>query len=350
MLTKADRSSYTALDFRQWQEGGTLVLTPKFQRKSVWTIPQRSYLIDTVLRGLPVPPIYLRVRQSDDKKRTIREVIDGQQRISSVLEYINGGYKLSRSLDAPYAGKDFEHLASNDQDQIVGYSFICESFSGIEDAEILEIFARLNTNSVALNGQELRNGRFFGPFKQAVYALAHEHLEFWRSNKILAEQPIARMADAELVGELLSAQLSGMGDKKRSLDRIYDEYDEKFPTRRDEEKKFRATIDVISDALGSELVNTEFHRRALFYALFCAASHRLYGLPKIDLETDASGKMSKEDRASLRAAVLHLSTIIVNKTTQAKYARFITASQRQTDNIQPRTILMTTLYKEAFPE
>ncbi len=200
MLTKADRSSYTALDFREWNESGTLVVSPKFQRRSVWTIPQRSYLIDTVLRGLPVPPIYLRVRQSDDKKRTIREVIDGQQRILAILEFLAGSYRLSRTLDADYAGKHYDQLAPADQEQLANYSFICESFAGIDDGKILEIFSRLNTNSVALAGQELRNGKFFGLFKQSVYSLAYEHVEFWRRNKILPEQQFILMGmQSELV-------------------------------------------------------------------------------------------------------------------------------------------------------
>ena len=50
--------------------------------------------------------------------------------------------------------------------------------------EVLEVFARLNTYSVALNKQELRNGRFFGLFKQSMYQLAYEHLEFWRRQRI----------------------------------------------------------------------------------------------------------------------------------------------------------------------
>lgn len=348
MITKADVSSYTALDFRQWHETQTLVLTPKFQRRSVWTLPQRSYLIDTIVRGLPVPPIYLRIRQSDDRKRTIREVIDGQQRIASILEFIDGGYKLSRALDAPYAGKSYSQMVPSDKDAVVAYAFICQSFSGIGDAEILEIFARLNTYSVALNGQELRNGKFFGPFKQAVYALAHEHLEFWRSNKILAEQPIARMADAELVGELLAAQMRGMGDKKRSLDPIYQEFDEVFAKRKEEEKRFRSCMDAISESLGSDLRETEFHRRALFYSLYCAVFHRMYRLPDTSLPSPASGKLSKDDRENLRGAVLELSSVLRGESGASLHAKFITASQRQTDNVQPRVIRLDTLYKVAF--
>lgn len=87
---KPDRASYAPLDFLDWRENQSLAVAPEFQRRSVWQRPAKAYLIDTLLRGLPVPPIYLRVRQSKEKSRLIREVIDGQQRISAVLDYIDG--------------------------------------------------------------------------------------------------------------------------------------------------------------------------------------------------------------------------------------------------------------------
>ena len=51
---------------------------------------KKSYLIDTLLKQMPVPPIFLRIAQTDNKKRIVREVIDGQQRISCVLDFIPG--------------------------------------------------------------------------------------------------------------------------------------------------------------------------------------------------------------------------------------------------------------------
>ena len=154
------------------------MIAPAFQRRGVWGRPARAYLIDTLLHRLPVPPIYLRVRQSEDKKRTVREVIDGQQRILAVLDFLDGKFALTRSLDPRYAGKEFDELEGAEQDAIRDYSFICEVFSGISDGAVLEIFARMNTYSVKLTEQELRNGRYFGFFKQSAYRLAHEHIEF----------------------------------------------------------------------------------------------------------------------------------------------------------------------------
>ena len=98
---------------------------------------------------------------------------------------------------------------------------MCLMFGDISDGEVLETFARLNTYAVKLNAQELRNGRFFGLFKQSAYTLAFEHVEFWRRNGIFSERNIARMLEVELTSELLIALLDGLQDKKnRSTDSI----------------------------------------------------------------------------------------------------------------------------------
>lgn len=127
-MNKPERSNYTSLDFVEWDDTKVLVLTPKFQRRGVWTDAARSLLIDTLIQGMPIPPIYLRVRQSDDKKRIVREVVDGQQRVASILKFVRGDLKLSRSLNKEWAGRRFSDLNAKFQDQIRQYSFNCEVF------------------------------------------------------------------------------------------------------------------------------------------------------------------------------------------------------------------------------
>lgn len=355
---KPDRSSYTALDFREWRAAASLVISPKFQRRPVWSTAQRSYLIDTILRGLPVPPIFLRVRQSDDKKKTVREVIDGQQRISAVLDYLSGEYALSKSVNSAAAGKRFAQLPQDDQDQVSEYPFACELFHGIDDATVLEIFARLNTYAVQLNAQELRNGRYFGHFKKLAYGLALEHLEFWRSNRILTEQNIARMADAELASELVIAQLLGLQDKKKSLDTTYEKYEEaEVPARKDHEKRFRLVLDEIRECFKEDLKDTEFRRRPMFYTLYCVVFHRLFGLPGISAATPKKGVLSAAERLGLRDAVLKLSKVLEDTKSPdgskpapppAALAPFVGASARQTDNLKPRQTRFKILYDTAF--
>src|SRR3954462_3736601 len=105
-----DRSVYRPNDFVAWRESQTLVITPKFQRRAVWKAAARSYFIDTMLRGMTVPPLYLRLNQNVKKTKVVREVIDGQQRVRSVLDFVRDQYRLSKSVGPEWQGKKFSQL------------------------------------------------------------------------------------------------------------------------------------------------------------------------------------------------------------------------------------------------
>ncbi len=351
-MERPEIAQYTVLDFNEWRQASSLILTPKFQRREVWKTPARSYFIDSLLNEITVPPISIRLSQSEDKKKTVREIIDGQQRLRAVLDYIDDKYALAKSLDNPDAGKRFSEIDEGRQRQILNYSFICEVFKNISDIEVLGIFARVNTYSVGLNAQELRNGRYFGQFKQSAYSLALEHLEFWRRHQIFGEASIARMLEVEFTSELMVAQIAGQQDKKKILDRFYAEHDEVFPERTHVENRFRAVIDAVNDSVGDNLVSSEFHRPPLFYSLFCVIFHKLYGLPGENIQTEKTRKLTKSDARALNEAVARLSDKIVSskqgEPVSERDMAFITACQRQTDNIKPRRIRFEKLYREAF--
>ena len=351
MMTKSERCNYATLDFVEWDGTRSLVLTPKFQRRGVWTDAARSLLIDTLIRGMPVPPIYLRVRQAEDKKRIIREVIDGQQRVGAVLRFVNDDFKLSKSLDKEWANKRFSDLGPKHQDQIRQYSFNCEVFQAISDQEVLDIFTRLNTYSIPLNNQELRNGKYFGYFKQSAYRLAHDYLEFWRKHGIFSERSIARMLEVEFTSELMIAQLDGLQDKKKSIDAFYEKYDDSFSEQRRVEARLSSTLDEIEEAVGAALDESEFVRVPLFYSLFCAVYHRTYGLPKFD-STTPKRPLTLAEKGQLASALAKLSELISNakegQEPSPSYSKFVTACLRQTDNLEPRRVRLQTLYREAF--
>lgn len=353
-MLKPNRSSYTAMELLDWTLSKTLSLTPKFQRRGVWQPAARSFFVDTLLRGMPVPPVYMRLTQSPQKDKVVREVIDGQQRISAVTSYMRDEYALSNSLVAPWRGKKFSQLEHSEQDDIRNYPFNAESFQGISDADVLEIFSRLNTYSVPLNNQELRNGKFFGNFKQAAYKLAYEHLEFWREGRIFTERGIARMEEVELVSELLAAAISGPQDGKKSLDTYYSKYDEEFKEKDVLIDRFRSTISTIVQSVGMGIEDTEFHRGPLFYSLFCVVYHRKYGMPSISLPRPAkvSAELKPAERDRLGQAVAYLSDVLVSSkegaVVEEPLGPFITAATRQTDNIKPRQTRFNVLYTRAF--
>ncbi len=352
-MEKPTISHHASQEFRDWNELGVLVITPKFQRREVWKTPARSYFIESLLCGIPIPPIFLRLGQSPEKKRVVREVIDGQQRLRAVLEFMEGKYALSKAVTR-YGGKRFADLAPEDQKKIETFTFLCEVFQQISDKDVLEVFARVNTYSVALNDQELRNGRYFGPFKKTAYALALDYLEFWRRHRIFSETSIARMLEVELTSELMVAILAGQQDKKKSISAFYEEYDEAFPTQRLVRARFTQAADEITNTLGDDLKDSEFRRVPLFYTLFCVVLHRLSGLPGENFPSPKRGRFTDSERTQIKDAVLVLSDKLAaakEGSTDSLSQRdqvFVTACLRQTDNIIPRKTRFEALYQQAF--
>lgn len=350
-LGRPRRAEYTPNDFLAFRESKTLVISPKFQRREVWRLPQRSYFIDTIIRGLPVPPLYLRETQAEDFTGMVREVIDGQQRLRSVLDYVDGTFAVSRTVGAPWGGLRFESLPDAARDRIRNYHFSCEVFQDISDAAVLDVFARMNTYSMPLNRQELRNGRYFGLFKQSSYELAREYLQFWRSERLFTEQAIARMLEVEFVSELLILIMAGLQDKKTSIDKFYADYDEEFPDRQAIERRFRTTMDELADAVGDILPRSEFRRIPPFYSLFGAVHHRMFGVPNLSLHTPGR-RLGRADKEALATAIERLSAFVEagrqGEEVPSRYQRFVTACLSQTDNIQPRLQRLNTIYEEAF--
>ena len=266
-MIKFDSRPYSINDFWEWEQRKELVLAPKFQRRSVWSDKARSYLIDTIIRGLPISKIFMRHDVDPKTRKSIREVVDGQQRIRSILSYLNDGFKISRTHNEELAKYYFSQLPEEVQRDFLKYQISVDVLFGTEDALVLDIFARLNTYTVRLNKQELLNAKFFGLFKSTVYSLGYEYLNFWTNNKILSNHEVTRMGEAELASELVIILLDGIQDRKR-IDEYYRKYDDEFKERDEVVRKFKAAIDTISEILGDNLPSSIFSSKPLFYSLF----------------------------------------------------------------------------------
>ena len=98
------------------------------------------------------------------------------------------------------------------------------------------------------------------------------------------------MQEVELTSELTILGLDGTQDKKKSVNSFYDRYDDNYPGRAKSETRFRSVIDSINDANPSGLAQTEFRRVPLFYSLYGAVYHRMFGVMRINLATNATGR------------------------------------------------------------
>jgi len=145
MQQRFSTRNYSIRDFEEWQGRGELVLAPKFQRREVWSPKARSYLIDTIVRGKPIPKVYMRQNTNPDTRRTTREIVDGQQRLHTVLTFLKDGFRISKAHSEDFGGKYFSGLGRAAQGDVLKYEFVVDLLQDMPDNEVYDLFARINT-------------------------------------------------------------------------------------------------------------------------------------------------------------------------------------------------------------
>ena len=195
---------------------GKISLSHKLQRKEVWSTRQKSLLIDSILKGYKFYPIFL----AEDKDTKRDDVIDRVQRISAIRDYVNGKFRLGRdcgpitvnyyaeqedgtTVIRPFkydvAGKKFNKLDSELQDIINDYELTIMIASDYTDAEVREMFSRLNNGSPLSNTQKNVVDYAYSFIEQLNNCLANE---FWSKTGISATD-IKKDKDREVLLQCL---------------------------------------------------------------------------------------------------------------------------------------------------
>ena len=260
-------------------------------------------------------------------RKTTREIVDGQQRLRTVLSFIKDGFRVSKAHSDEYGGLYFSDLETDIKGDILKYEFVVDLLEDLPDPEVYDVFARINTHTEKLKNQELRNAKWFGEFKSSVYKLATQFVTFFATQKIFSDAQILRMAEAEFVSELLLAMHEGISEGKKSvIDKAYKDYDVTFTHRRRHEGRFADTIDIIGRILGSELSTLEFRATRLFYPLFCAIYHMQYRLPGL---TAPRRKIKNRQYAKLKTILEAVHELIESIQAAEKAHEDITLSAEQ---------------------
>ena len=266
---------YPISDLWRWAKDSTLVLNPEFQRRDNWTNAARSYLIDTLLRGLPLPNIYIRMVTDPATMKTYREVVDGQQRLRTIIGFIDGNITLGSNAKE-YSGKKYEDLEQEDQRRFIAYQIdVVQLFDATDDV-VLDIFQRLNAYGLSVNSQELRHGKFQGgeykgEFRRVVIDASDRWVLLWERYKVVSVRARVRMADHELIAEMLGVILGGVTDGGQpSINRLYERYDEDVPATAicQTDKTVKFIVENFSEVLTGRLSGAPH-----FLMLFAAVAH-----------------------------------------------------------------------------
>lgn len=339
-----DSRTYSINDFIEWEERDQLVISPKFQRRSVWSPQAKSYLIDTILRDKPLPKIFIRATTDPRTRKTVREIVDGQQRMRTILSFVKDGFRISKVHSEEFGGMTYSELPDDVQSDFLKYELSVDLLLDLSDRDVLDIFARLNTYSVSLNKQELFNAKYFGYFKQLVYKLSGDYYTFWIDNKIFTDRRIMRMGEAELVTDLLIAMIDGIQSKK-TAEKYYQKYDDDFESRALIEERFTATMNLIGNLFNGVFPNSNLRSTPNFYGLFVALYHMNYGIPRLDAPRRP---IEKSDYSKVVNCFEDIDSIFDLDDIPRDYQEFIRSTKEATTDIPSRTIRCVFIAKKFY--
>jgi hypothetical protein len=343
-----DTRTYSIADFIEWDRNGLLELSPDFQRRSVWSDKAKSYLIDTILRGKPMPKIL--ITQKLEGAKNVRVVVDGQQRLRAILSYYNGDYKVSKAHNKELAKYSYQTLPNGLEKEFLKYEMGVDLLFDIPYAEILDIFARINSYTVKLDPQEIFNAKYLGFFKQTVYNIGYRYVNYFLEAGILTKAKVTRMAEAELTADLFIALLDKVQTNK-GIESYYKKYEDDAANLEEIEKRFDKVMSFIGSTYKpEELRNTNYSRTQLFYSLFTAIGHLLFGL---DGPEKVKKTITEKSVGKIRVALDNVSATydeIAENMDSPDYPKdfkeFINASRRGTTDTGARILRTNFLVKK----
>lgn len=220
--------------FLDLDESQKLDLKPPYQRRSVWTRKDKLFFIDTIFKGYPCPAVYLH-KTMDDKGKPTYHVIDGKQRLTTILDFTENKFTLPKDFDntnPKLAGKKWKEISIEEKRLFWNYSIPVDQFDTVEISMIDEMFDRLNRNTKKLEAQELRHAKYDGWFINFAESLSEDfetlkHAQYLKDLKVITAGRSKRMKDVQFISELMLIILLGKvnGFSQEMIDDNYAEYD-----------------------------------------------------------------------------------------------------------------------------
>lgn len=221
-----------------------LVLAPSFQRKIVWNNSHRESFIDTILKSLPFPEVYLADGEMDlaaRKKKTY--VVDGQQRLDTIRRYITGELVLERI-------RAFKALSQDEQKAFYDYAVVIRDLGDIPMENIKDIFRRINSVGYALNSVEINNALYEGEFISAAKIILKdlEFHDFIGDIQLFSETETARMRDLEFVLLIMATiETGGYFNAAKEVENCIKKYDDKYSNKALMISKMQRVLNIIAN-------------------------------------------------------------------------------------------------------
>jgi hypothetical protein len=274
-----NHSEYTVAEVIEGFTKKSIKINRSYQRSpGIWPISAQTYFIDTILEHYPFPKLYFHQIYDRTRKKPIMEVVDGQQRLQTIIDFTQEKFRLTKA-SKNYAGMKYSELDEDVQESFQMYRIPVDVILSAERSMLLEMFRRMNAYTAPLNPAEKRHSKYQGKFKWFAVELADRISPVLEEFGILTTKQILRMADAELIAELVLIMEKGLINRsEKAINELYQKYEEKFPN----EEEYAQTISDFFKLLAlkfGELRKSFIMKTYAIHSFYSAYIHIKKGIP-----------------------------------------------------------------------
>ena len=192
--------------------------------------------------------------------------VDGQQRIRAILGFCRNEFSVKHSEKGDK--QTFSQLSRPQREVFLLTAIPVGYLLGATDADVIDIFGRINSVSKNLNAQEKRNSAFSGEFKQFCLHQASSRVELWRTYNLFTANDIARMNEVQFISDLALNLLEGLSDfSPAKLDNTHRKFEEEFPRQAEVAQRMERLFNFIVDIEPSVIRDTIFSRPPILFSL-----------------------------------------------------------------------------------
>ncbi|WP_051594168.1 DUF262 domain-containing protein [Butyrivibrio sp. AE3003] len=271
LFTKSDMDLAT---IRQNFAEGKMYVDPAYQRRKVWNQEDKVRLIETILLNYIVPPVFFWPAGRDPETGIAStHIVDGQQRISTIVEFLNDEYPLASKylttdeIKNKYGDMFFSDLDQGTREAVWDYKLSVVSIDASCSYEtIKQMFYRLNLTDYSLNKQEKRNS-LDSAFGEKCEALST--YDFWDKVRVFSATDAKRMRDVEFccgIYILANEFIVNQTDDK-IINSYYDDYSESFDDDKILINKIESAMESIEKLINKKTISF-VSKKAQLYTLF----------------------------------------------------------------------------------
>lgn len=267
-------TNYTVSDYTELFEKGDVRINRDYQRLGgQWPPQAKSFFLETMLLGYPIPKIYLYSVADPRTRRVVREIVDGQQRTEAIVEFLKDDFRLTSNIETlELRGKSYNELSDEFQQTFFSYPLPIDLFTAATPDEIREIFRRINSYTSPLNAEEKRHAKYQGAFKWFANNLAKELAGLFEALGVFSQKAFIRMGDLKLITEWVYTFENGIRTTKGSqLDSVYRDFDDQFTKEPIYSMWIRDGLRVLVGV--EQLKSSDLTKPHMFYALLLACIH-----------------------------------------------------------------------------